>query len=321
MDDIIEMWKDVRMVMLTVVIAAVYAAALIPSQGLVILPHLTTVRPGNVFPVVFSLLFGPAAAWGSAFGNLFSDAFSGTLTWGSAFGFVGNFFYGFVAYRLWGNLGRLSSGEEPTMGSTKQLVEFLVVAFVASTLTAAIIAWGVDLLGLVPFSVLAVIITLNNFVAVALLGPPLLYLLYPRVKEAGLLYSDLMTRDELRVVSQRQYRAAVGLAVVAVGWTAVGVAVGVFFDGVPLGTMLGSEAAVGGSSVEAAIGGVAFVLVLGFAALTTERLSSLVGGDEAAPVEELLEVPSDDALDDVFDDAIGEVVDESAEEVSDESYE
>ncbi|WP_224334668.1 QueT transporter family protein [Haloprofundus halobius] len=318
MDDIIEMWRDVRMVMLTVVIAAVYAAALIPSQGLVIVPHLTTVRPGNVFPVVFSLLFGPAAAWGSAFGNLFSDMFSGTLTWGSAFGFVGNFFYGFVAYRLWGNLGRLSSGEEPTMRSTKQLVEFLVVALVASTLTAAIIAWGVDLLGLVSFSVLAVIITLNNFVAAALLGPPLLYLLYPRVKEAGLLYPELLERAELRVVSQRQYRAATGLAVVAIGWTVVGVAVGVFVEGVPVGTVLGSDAAVGGSSLEAALGGVAFVLVVGLAALTVERLSSLSGGDEATAVEQLLVVSRDDSMEDPFDDAIGEVVDDSGEGASDE---
>ncbi|WP_198665722.1 QueT transporter family protein [Haloprofundus halophilus] len=317
MDDIIEMWKDVRMVMLTVVVAAVYAAALIPSQGFVIVPHLTTVRPGNVFPVVFSLLFGPAAAWGSAFGNLFSDAFSGTLTWGSAFGFVGNFFYGFVAYRLWGNLGQLSSGEEPTMRSGGQLVEFLLIAFAASALTAAIIAWGVDLLGLVPFSVLAVIITLNNFVAVALLGPPLLYLLYPRVKEAGLLYTDLLARDDPRVVSRRQRTAAMGLAAVAVGWTVTGVAVGIFVEGVPFGTMLGSEAAVGGSTLEAALGGVSFVLALGFAVLTVERLSALGGNREGAPVEELVEAPRDDVTLDAFDDAVGEVVDESADEPSD----
>jgi energy-coupling factor transport system substrate-specific component len=50
---------------------------------------------------VFSILFGPAAAWGSAFGNLIGDFF-GTLGLGSIFGFVGNFLYAYIPYRLWG---------------------------------------------------------------------------------------------------------------------------------------------------------------------------------------------------------------------------
>jgi energy-coupling factor transport system substrate-specific component len=316
MDDLIEMWKDVRMVMLAVVIAAVYAAALIPSQGFVILPHLTTVRPGNVFPIVFSLLFGPAAAWGSAFGNLFSDAFSGTLTWASAFGFVGNFLYGFVPYRLWGNLGRLSSDEVPAMRSGRQILEYVVVVVVASALTGAVIGWGVDLLELVHFSVLALIITLNNFVAAVLFGVPLLYLLYPRVEAAGLLYTDLMATDEPRVRSRRQWFAATMLATVAITWTVVGIVVGVFVERVPFGTTLSSEAAVGGSTLEAALGGVAFVLVLGFAVLTAERLSALVADARGDAVEERLEEPDDEFLVDVFDDGLNDIAEESSEEPS-----
>ena len=172
------MWKNGQMVAITIVIAALYMTALIPFSGLVIVPGFSTVRPANVLPVVFSLLVGPAAAWGAAIGNLLSDAFSGTLTQGSVFGFVGNFFFGFVGYKLWGNLGVFSSGEEPSMRSVRQLIEYLLIALVAATGTGAIIGWGLDLLGLFPFSVFATIVTVNDFLVAAILGPPLLYFLY-----------------------------------------------------------------------------------------------------------------------------------------------
>jgi len=96
MRELLTMWRDVRMVSLTVVITAIYLAGLIPSKGLVIVPGFTEVRPGSALPVAFSLMFGPAAAWGSAIGNLLGDVFGGTFTAGSAWGFVGNFFMGFV---------------------------------------------------------------------------------------------------------------------------------------------------------------------------------------------------------------------------------
>jgi len=43
-------------------------------------------HPGSV-----SFLFGPAAAFGAAFGNLIADMLGGMLGIGSLFGFVGNF--------------------------------------------------------------------------------------------------------------------------------------------------------------------------------------------------------------------------------------
>lgn len=132
MKEVFTVWKDVLMVAFTVVIAAIYTAGLIPSKGLVLVPGFTEVRPGVAFPVAFSLMSGPAAAWGSAIGNLVGDAFGGTLTWGSPFGFLGNFFMGLVGYKLRGSLGALSSGEEPTMRSARQLLEYLVIALVTA---------------------------------------------------------------------------------------------------------------------------------------------------------------------------------------------
>ncbi|MFD1512492.1 QueT transporter family protein [Halomarina rubra] len=277
MREVVAMWRNAQMVAITVVIAALYMTALIPSSGLVIVPGFTTVRPATALPIVFSLIVGPAAAWGAAFGNLLSDAFSGQLTSGSVFGFVGNFFLGFAAYKLWGNLGPLSSGEEPDMRSPHQLLEYLVAAFVAAAGTAAIIAWGLDVLGLFAFSVFATVITVNDFVAAAFLGPPILYLVYPRVARAGFRYTDIMDRGHLPRRSRRHQRlAAFGIATVTVTWLVVGVAFDVVVEGVAFGEIpTGPNAATGGSLVQAVLGTVAFVALCGLAAMAGEHLSSL----------------------------------------------
>lgn len=281
MREVILMWRDSRMIVLTVVVTAVYTAVLIPFKGLVLVEGFTEVRPANVFPVVFGLMFGPAAAWGAAFGNLIGDAFGGTLTAGSAFGFLGNFFFGYAGYKLWGNLGRLSCDREPTMQSVSQLLEFLAIAFVSSAGTAAIIAWGLELLGLLPFSVLGTLILLNNFLTAAVLGPPLLRFLYPRVKRDGLLYPDLMRAEDLpRVSDSRQRLAGVTIGTVAVAWAVVGIAISVGIQGVPLGATPGNvpppipEEA----RIQAVVGSVALVLLLVASVFSGERLSTLYRG-------------------------------------------
>ena len=263
MRELVTMWRDTRMIMLVAVVAAVYAAVLIPFKGLTIIPGITSVRPANVFPVMFSLMFGPAAAWGSAIGNLIGDVFGGTLGPGSIFGFVGNFFYGFVGYKLWGNLGPLSSGSEPDFrrNAGMQLVEYWAVAVVASAGCAAIIAWGVDLLGLVPFAVLGTTITVNNFIAAAVLGPILLYLTYPRIKEMGLLYPDVMHPDDIASAEpSRRQLAAYGLAAVSIVWVVVGISV----------------SAAPGALTNQVLGAVGFIAIAVFAWMGAERLTEFV---------------------------------------------
>jgi energy-coupling factor transport system substrate-specific component len=282
MKEVLTMWRDARMVALTAVVAAVYMTALIPFKGLVIVPGFTEVRPANVLPVALGLLFGPATAWGAAIGNLLSDAFGGTLSAGSAFGFAGNFFSGFAAYKLWGCLGPLSSDEKPTMRSLPQLLEFVVISVVSAAGTAAIIAWGLDLLGLFPFSVFALIITVNNFLAAVVIGPPLLYLLYPRIEDAGLLYTELMDERHLPQPSaQHRQVAAVGLAGVSVAWLVVGIALGTLVQGIPFGVPAGGlDPGTGGSTLQAAVGAVAFVLLLGFSVVSAGMVPRELGPND-----------------------------------------
>jgi len=190
------MWKNVRMILLVALCAAVYAAALIVFKaGIVLIPGITEVRPANLLPIVFSLLFGPAAAWGTAIGNLIGDFF-GTLTLGSFFGFIGNFFLGYVPYKVWGNLGPLSSGEEPRMRTWRQWLEFVVISLVSAAACAVIISWGVDLLGMVPFKVLSTIITSNDTIG-HIVGGILLLLIWDRVKRIGLYWKEVMAPEDI----------------------------------------------------------------------------------------------------------------------------
>ncbi len=104
MRDALVMWKEPRMVVLTAVCSAIFVATLMPFKWLVVFPGLAELRPAAALPIVFSLLFGPAGAWGAAFGNLIGDVLGGMFGPGSIFGFMANFAYGYIPYKLWGAL-------------------------------------------------------------------------------------------------------------------------------------------------------------------------------------------------------------------------
>jgi energy-coupling factor transport system substrate-specific component len=93
------MWNYSTLVVLTVLSAGTFAVILIPFKGIRIIPGHTELRPANVIPVAFVLLFGPVGSWGAASGNLIGDFF-GTLGVGSFFGFWGNFLAAHLAYKV-----------------------------------------------------------------------------------------------------------------------------------------------------------------------------------------------------------------------------
>lgn len=276
MRELVTMWKNSRMIMLTAVTAAIFAAILIPFKAITIIPGVTSVRPANVIPVVFGIMFGPAGAWGAGIGNLIGDIFGGNLSPTNAFGFVGNFMFAYLSYKLWGNLGFISSGQEPDMRSGKQVVEFLIITLTASAACAAIIAWGLEIFGIFPFSVLGVIITLNNFLAAGILGPPLLYLTYPRIKNMGLLYPEVMDPEDLPSSNSGVAPAALAVVVIAIAWLVIGIAISLG-QGVELLASTGDTFGQGGTVSQMILGGVAFVLLAASSMLLNNRLPSLLG--------------------------------------------
>ena len=227
MKEIFTMWRHTQMVVLVALSAAIYAAVLIPFKGFTIIPGFTEVRPANVFPFVFGLLFGPAGAWGAAIGNLIGDFF-GTLGIGSIAGFVGNFFLGFLPYKMWGSFFRRGENMETNVNSGKKLAVYFAVTVLASVVCAVWIAWANDLLGNVPFAALGSIITVNNAVAGLVLGPFLLLVLYPRVKKWGLLWTEIMRPDEVPA-ARLQTLGNILMWVGGIGALVLGLALGLGF--------------------------------------------------------------------------------------------
>jgi energy-coupling factor transport system substrate-specific component len=196
MKEVFTMWRHTQLVVLVALSAAIYAAVLIPFQGFTIVPGYISIRPANVFPVVFGLLFGPAGAWGAAIGNLIGDFF-GTLSLGSVGGFVGNFFLALLPYKMWSAYFRSDENIETNVNSGKKLGVYIAVVVVASVVCAVIISWWVALLGFIPFQVTLPLIVFNNAIMAGVLGPVLLLALYPRVKRWGLLWTEIMEPEEV----------------------------------------------------------------------------------------------------------------------------
>ena len=128
MKEIFSMWHHSKMTILVSITAGLYAALLIPFKIFQILPGITEIRPATCIPIVCSLFFGPAAAWGAAVGNLIGD-FAGQFGPGSPFGLIGNFLYGFIPYRIW----RLfKKGSSKKISSIKDIFLVIFIIIVSS---------------------------------------------------------------------------------------------------------------------------------------------------------------------------------------------
>lgn len=208
MGELFRMWGNTRMVVLTAICAALYAALLIPFKVIPLIPGVTEFRPANAVPPVCSLLFGPAAAWGAAFGNLIGDFFGG-LGPGDLFGFLGNLAYGMLPYVLW----EAVTSAPPVPRGPSALAGLVAVVALASMLCATVVGWGLQLLGFHPFTVLGTLVLVNNLVVAVVLSPVLLTILYPRIAGARLLYRDLLGPRPPRSA----WRTVAGVALVVGG--------------------------------------------------------------------------------------------------------
>jgi energy-coupling factor transport system substrate-specific component len=193
------MWKNTRMIILVAVCAAIYGAALLAFKTAVpFIPGITELRVANIFPMVFGLLFGPAGAWGTAIGNLLGDLFGGTLGPGSIAGFAGNFLLGYLPYAMWNRL--IPFGEISREWKTKSWpnrMNYFLIAFVSSAACAVVISTFVDTLGIVPYTILTKIITLNNTLA-SWIGFALLVSVFGVTRDQfGLFWADVMEENDI----------------------------------------------------------------------------------------------------------------------------
>ncbi len=193
MRELLACWQNTRMIVLIGLCAALYTAVLFAFKWLPIVPGLTEIRPGASLPIVFSIFFGPAAAWGSAFGNIIGDLMGGTIGPGSLFGIPGNFLYGYIPYRVARAFGANSSN----LITPKKIPVFILIVILASAICATIISLGVNWLGLVPFDLLEHAILLNNILMSFILAPLLIRGLDKRIRQMKLSYEQLLESDQI----------------------------------------------------------------------------------------------------------------------------
>lgn len=192
MKDLVSMWQKTRLIVLVAVTSALYAALMLPFKLITIIPGYTELRPGVVIPTVFSALFGPAAAWGSALGNVVGDYLGGMLGWGSLFGVLGNFFLGYIPYRV---AKPLAHQIKPGLWGTIQIV---LAAALASITCGVVIGWGLDLLGILPFATLGNVIIINDIIFSCILTPIFYRLLIFRVRRWNLHYPQILGESSLK---------------------------------------------------------------------------------------------------------------------------
>ncbi|MBA7712501.1 hypothetical protein ES703_121478 [subsurface metagenome] len=207
MKDLINMWNKTRLIVLVAVTAAVYAALMLPFKLVTIIPGYTELRPGVAIPTVFSILFGPAAPWGAAFGNIVGDYLGGMLGWGSLFGLLGNFFLGYIPYRV---AKPLVHRIKPGLWGTVQII---LACALASIVCGVIIGWGLDLLGILPFATLGNIIIINNLLFTCILTPIFYRLLVFRSRRWNLHYTQVLGED----AGRRSRTFGIGIILLTIG--------------------------------------------------------------------------------------------------------
>lgn len=198
MKEVFSMWKHTKMVVLVALSAAIYAAAMIPFKGLVIIPGASELRPAAVFPVIFGLLFGPAGAWGAGIGSIIGDMFS-FIGPGTPFGFIANFLMAYIPYKIWNSKGNIKSTDDDSLylNSARKIINFCMAGILGAFACALTLGFSGELLAAVPFAAMASVVALNNSVAICVLGPPLMLILYKRVKKWDLLWMDIVDEEEI----------------------------------------------------------------------------------------------------------------------------
>jgi energy-coupling factor transport system substrate-specific component len=186
--DLIAMWKNPKMVAYLLLTAILYPALLYPFQQFSLFAtHADYLRIAMGIPAAFSFLFGPAAAWGTAFGNLIYDAATG-LTIASIFGFIGNFLIAYIPYKLWSVL----TTEKPDLRSIKKIGLFAAISALACIICGLVVGWGLFYVYNLPFVMTSVTIIATDALWAILFGSILSAVCYGFVSRNKGLYTDVM---------------------------------------------------------------------------------------------------------------------------------
>jgi energy-coupling factor transport system substrate-specific component len=233
------MWKNTRMIILAVVCAAIYGGgrAVLMIDFPFLAPEVMGMGAANLLPMLFGLLFGPAGAWGAAIGHLIGDL--GALTWKSLFDFVGIFLLGYLPYTMWTTLKPIADGQrEPAVRKWRSWTLYILIALISSVASSVVVTTWLEMLGVVPYTVLLVILIIVSVISVfgSLIGGILFLAVYGVIKKRlGLIWWDVMDERDIG----KPLTGTLGAWLVTAG-ALVGVAGTVVgFGGTPAGQAIG----------------------------------------------------------------------------------
>ncbi len=223
MKDIFTMWKHSKLVIVTAVVSAIYAALLIPLKGIA-LPGGVEARIVTVLVPAIGILFGPAGAWACAIGNLIGDFF-GNMSAASILGFVGNFFYAYMSYKVWYMMKDCKLNLKTN--AKLKVPNFILGVLLSDVAVALWVAWGAGaVFGNAPFSLLFGIIFLADLFLPLVLGLPLLLLVSKRIEKWDLTFTSIMNPEDVRTNTKTNI---LGLILIIVGLGG-GVAIGYYIS-------------------------------------------------------------------------------------------
>ncbi|MBA2528979.1 MAG: hypothetical protein H0V19_03280 [Euzebyales bacterium] len=189
---------NAQAIALVAVSAAIYIAGR-PLQFQFI-PGIGGFNPTLALAPVLAVLFGLPGAVGVTFSMPIGDAISGALTLGSVAGFLSHTFVTWLPYKM---------VRDPSMRTKASIASFYLWGIVIGPIIHAIVIPGwLDFTNVLPAAVawgaVTIAILLNHMVTAAVIAGPLLYVLYPRVKQWGMFHGDR------HVAGRRQRPATTG---------------------------------------------------------------------------------------------------------------
>lgn len=155
--------------------AVIFFAVALPFRKLLsLMPGITEIRPANMIPPVLGLIWGPAAAFGTAIGNLISDLLSGSNAFICITGFMANFFYAYLPYKLWYSFKVDAADVHPTLGSVKKIIKYIYVVLLNSLVVTGMLSLIFETAGFSGSGSSYALLFFNNFDFTVLLGVPVL---------------------------------------------------------------------------------------------------------------------------------------------------
>jgi len=185
MHELVRVWTERKGLILIGASALIYALVLIPFNQVQWVVAGIAIRPAAALPVVFGILFGPAAAWGLGIGNVAGDLF-GSWSLMSIPGFLINVLYPYLSYLLW---HRIMKNHEIRAGlfSTGS---FLFVTLISTLFCMALLALAGTVFFARPFATKFTSYFGNNIIFAMTLGTVIYWIVLERAFRGGVVYGS-----------------------------------------------------------------------------------------------------------------------------------